>query len=142
MAVRRPHPSVAVRRGFGAHDPDRRRKLLLHRGQIDELLGRTQQQPLTLIPVRLYFQDGKAKVELALARGRRLHDKRRLLAAKEAEREMARMTRRATQWIEPGGSLEQLFGCPIGAAAEVAVEHGSEQRLGRIGPSEEGHRGT
>jgi SsrA-binding protein len=89
--------------GFGAHDPDRRRKLLLHRGQIDELLGRTQQQALTLIPVRLYFRDGKAKVELALARGRRLHDKRRLLAAKEAEREMARMTRRASQWVEPGG---------------------------------------
>lgn len=85
--------------GFGAHDPDRRRKLLLHRGQIDELLGRTQQQPLTLIPVRLYFRDGKAKVELALAKGRRLHDKRRLLAAKEAEREVARMTRRASQWV-------------------------------------------
>jgi len=88
--------------GFGAHDPDRRRKLLLHRGQIDELLGRTQQQALTLIPVRLYFSDGKAKVELALARGRRLHDKRRLLAAKEAEREVARMTRRASQWSESG----------------------------------------
>ncbi len=88
--------------GFGAHDPDRRRKLLLHRGQIDELMGRTQQQALTLIPVRLYFKDGKAKVELALARGRRLYDKRRVLAAKEAEREAARMARHSSHWIDSG----------------------------------------
>ncbi len=86
--------------GFGAHDPDRRRKLLLHRGEIDELLGRTQQQPLTLIPVRLYFRDGNAKVELALARGRRLYDKRRVLAAREAEREAARLTRHSSHWVE------------------------------------------
>ena len=58
--------------GFGAHDPDRRRRLLLHRSEIDELLGRTQQQSLTLDPLSIYFKDGKAKVELALARGRRL----------------------------------------------------------------------
>ena len=57
--------------GFGAHDPDRRRKLLVHRKQIDELMGRTQQQALTLVPLSLYFKDGKAKVELALARGRK-----------------------------------------------------------------------
>jgi SsrA-binding protein len=87
--------------GFGAHDPDRRRKLLLHRGQIDELLGRTQQQPLTMIPVKLYFRDGKAKVELALAKGRRLYDKRRVLAAREAEREAARMARHSSHWEEP-----------------------------------------
>jgi SsrA-binding protein len=87
--------------GFGAHDPDRRRKLLLHRGEIDELLGRTQQQPLTLIPVKLYFRDGKAKVELALAKGRRLYDKRRVLAAREAEREAARLARHTSNWVEP-----------------------------------------
>jgi SsrA-binding protein len=86
--------------GFGAHDPDRRRKLLLHRGQIDELVGKTQQQPLTLIPVKLYFHEGKAKVELALARGRRLYDKRRVLATREAEREAARMARHGSHWIE------------------------------------------
>ena len=56
--------------GFGAHDPDRKRKLLLHRSQIDELLGKTQQQSLTLIPVSLYFKDGRAKVQIALAKGR------------------------------------------------------------------------
>jgi len=86
--------------GFGAHDPDRRRKLLLHRGQIDELVGRTQQQALTLVPTKLYFKNGIAKVELALARGRRLYDKRRVLAAREAEREAARMVRSASHWVE------------------------------------------
>jgi SsrA-binding protein len=86
--------------GFAAHDPDRRRKLLLHRGQIDELLGKTQQQPLTLIPVSLYFRDGKAKVELALARGRRLYDKRRVLAERDAEREAARAARITSHWVE------------------------------------------
>jgi SsrA-binding protein len=86
--------------GFGSHDPDRRRKLLLHRGQIDELLGRTQQQALTLVPTKLYFKDGIAKVELALARGRRLYDKRRVMAAREAEREAARMARSSSHWID------------------------------------------
>ena len=81
--------------GFGAHDPDRRRKLLLHRSQIDELLGRTQQQSLTLVPLSIYFKDGRAKVELALARGRRLYDKRHVIAARDAEREAAREAARA-----------------------------------------------
>ena len=58
--------------GFGAHDPERRRKLLLHRDQIDELMGQTQQKALTLVPLSIYFKDGRAKVELALAQGRRL----------------------------------------------------------------------
>jgi SsrA-binding protein len=79
--------------GFGSHDPDRKRKLLLHRGEIDELLGKTTQQALTLVPVALYFKDGKAKIELALARGRKLHDKRHAIAARDAEREMSRAVR-------------------------------------------------
>jgi|SRR5580700_1394465 SsrA-binding protein len=86
--------------GFGAHDPDRRRKLLLHRGQIDELLGKTQQQALTLVPTKMYFKDGIAKVELALARGRRLYDKRHVMAAREAEREAARVARHSSHWID------------------------------------------
>ncbi|MGA2037256.1 MAG: SsrA-binding protein SmpB [Acidimicrobiales bacterium] len=81
--------------GFGTHDPDRRRKLLLHRSQIDELLGRTQQQSLTLVPLSIYFKDGRAKVELALARGRRLYDKRHAIAARDAEREALREAARA-----------------------------------------------
>jgi SsrA-binding protein len=84
--------------GFGAHDPDRKRKLLLHRDQIDQLLGKTQQQSLTLIPVSLYFKDGKAKVELALAKGRRLYDKRNVIMARDAEREAARATKEMSRW--------------------------------------------
>jgi SsrA-binding protein len=79
--------------GFGAHDPDRRRKLLLHRRQIDELMGRTQQQSLTLVPLSLYFRDGLAKVELGLAKGRRLYDKRQAIARRDADREAARALR-------------------------------------------------
>jgi SsrA-binding protein len=84
--------------GVGAHDPDRRRKLLVHRKQIDELMGKTQQQALTLIPTALYFRGGKAKVELALAKGRRLHDKRQLILSRDAEREAARASRNAERW--------------------------------------------
>ena len=83
--------------GFGAHDPDRKRKLLLHRSQIDELMGKTQQQALTLIPVSLYFKDGRAKVELALARGRRQYDKRHAIATRDASREAAREARSAAR---------------------------------------------
>jgi len=85
--------------GFGAHDPDRKRKLLLHRSQIDELVGRTQQQSLTLIPVSVYFRDGKAKVQLALAKGRRLYDKRNVLKARDAEKEAARAAKEVSRWV-------------------------------------------
>lgn len=84
--------------GFGAHDPDRRRKLLVHRRQLDELLGRTRTQPLTLVPLRIYFHDGKVKVELALARGKRRYDKRQDLAKRDAERDMARVARHAERF--------------------------------------------
>jgi SsrA-binding protein len=84
--------------GFGAHDPDRKRKLLVHRKEIDHLVGKTQQQPLTLIPVKLYFKDGKAKVEIALAKGRKLYDKRNLIMNREAERETARAVKEAGRW--------------------------------------------
>ena len=77
--------------GFGYVDPDRRRKLLMHRAQIDELQGRVAQQSLTLIPLSMYFKDGRAKVELALARGRHLYDKRRVIAERDANREAARV---------------------------------------------------
>ena len=84
--------------GFGAHDPDRKRKLLVHRSQIDELMGKTQQQSLTLIPAKLYFRDGRAKVELALAKGRRLYDKRNVIMARDAEREAARASKERGRW--------------------------------------------
>lgn len=79
--------------GFGAHDPERRRKLLLHRREIAELMARTTQEPLTLVPLSVYFVEGRAKVELGLARGRKTYDKRHALAERDATREMQRATR-------------------------------------------------
>jgi SsrA-binding protein len=76
-----------------SHDPDRERKLLLQRKQIEALIGKVQQRGLTLVPTRLYFKDGKAKVELAVARGKELHDKRRDVAKRDAERQMERALR-------------------------------------------------
>jgi SsrA-binding protein len=76
--------------GFGAFDPDRARKLLLHRDEIDELQGRVGQQSLTLVPLSVYFRSGHAKIELALARGRRNYDKRHAIATRDAAREAAR----------------------------------------------------
>ncbi|HEX77326.1 MAG TPA: SsrA-binding protein SmpB [Dehalococcoidia bacterium] len=72
------------------HDPGRPRKLLLHREQIAELMGKVSQRGLTLVPLRMYLKNGLAKVELGLARGRRLHDKRAYILRREAEREMDR----------------------------------------------------
>ena len=80
--------------GFGSYEPERPRKLLLHRREIDELAGRSQQEALTIIPLSIYFKEGRAKVELGLARGRKSYDKRHVIAARDAardaEREMGR----------------------------------------------------
>jgi len=84
--------------GFGSVEPDRRRKLLLHRGEIDELKGRVAQQSLTLVPLSMYFKDGRAKIEIALARGRRLHDKRHAIAERDASREAAREIKNAGRY--------------------------------------------
>lgn len=72
------------------HAPRRARKLLLHREQISRLVGKTREGGLTLVPLSLYFSDGKVKVELALARGKKAHDKRQDLARRDAQREIAR----------------------------------------------------
>lgn len=80
----------------GGHDPERMRKLLLHRRQIDRLAGALAEKGLTLVPLRVYFKDGKAKVELALAKGKKTVDKRRSLRDREHQREMERATRRYT----------------------------------------------
>ncbi len=78
------------------HAPRRNRKLLLHRRQIDTLVGKIRDGNLTLVPLSLYFLDGKVKVELALARGKQAHDKRQDLAKRDADREIIReMGRRA-----------------------------------------------
>jgi SsrA-binding protein len=72
------------------HDPDRDRKLLLHRREIDSLAGKVKEKGLTLVPTRLYFKDGRVKVELALARGKEARDKRRDIAEREAKRQIDR----------------------------------------------------
>jgi SsrA-binding protein len=72
------------------HDPDRDRKLLLHRRQIDQLSSKVAERGLTLVPTRLYFKDGRAKVELALGRGKELRDKRRDIADRESRRRIER----------------------------------------------------
>jgi SsrA-binding protein len=79
--------------GFGAVDPDRTRKLLLHKREIEELGSRTTTEPLTIVPMAIYFKDGKAKIELALARGRRRYDKRHVIAQRDADREAERAHR-------------------------------------------------
>jgi len=76
--------------GFGAHDPERRRRLLLHKRQIVALGDRVAREGLTLVPLSVYFRDGKAKVALALARGRKTYDKRHALAERDARREAER----------------------------------------------------
>ena len=70
------------------HDPDRDRKLLLHRKELASLIGKVGERGLTLVPTRLYFKDGRVKVELALARGKEVRDKRGDIAARDAQREV------------------------------------------------------
>lgn len=80
--------------GFGAHDPDRPRKLLLHRDEIRRLKAKVDQERVSIVPLSLYFRDGKVKVELGIGKGRAKADKRQAIAerdaAREAEREMGR----------------------------------------------------
>jgi SsrA-binding protein len=72
------------------HDPLRIRKLLLHRREINRLVGKIQEKGYTMVPLKLYWKHGKCKVELALVKGKRLHDKRETLARKDAERRIER----------------------------------------------------
>jgi SsrA-binding protein len=80
-------------RGYTNHEPTRSRKLLLHRREIRRLIGAVERQGLTLIPLELYFKKGVAKVAIALAKGKKLHDKRDTEKQRDAEREMARVGR-------------------------------------------------
>jgi SsrA-binding protein len=80
--------------GYAQHDPERDKKLLLHKREIDLLTRKTEAKGLTLIPTRMYFKQGRAKVEIALARGKQLHDKRQAIKdrdlAREAERQLSK----------------------------------------------------
>jgi SsrA-binding protein len=81
--------------GVFGHDPDRRRKLLLHRSEIERLRAKVAQDRLALVPLSLYFKDGRVKVEVALARGRRKADRREALAKRDAELEARRAMARS-----------------------------------------------
>lgn len=82
------------------HEPRRVRKLLMHRREIDKLVGSTKESGLTLVPLKLYFANGKAKVEIALAKGKRAYDKRQALAERDANREVARALGRRAKGAE------------------------------------------
>jgi len=75
------------------HEPTRTRKLLLHRDQISELVGRTQAKGFTLVPLKLYIRNGMAKLEIGIARGKKAYDKRRTIAERDARRELERSTK-------------------------------------------------
>ena len=77
-----------------SHEPKRPRKLLLHRKQIDNLTSKILEKGVTLVPLKLYIKDGIAKVEVALAKGKRLFDKRESIIRRETEREIERVTKR------------------------------------------------
>lgn len=80
--------------GYTSHKPDRQRKLLLHRKEINYLIGKIKEKGLTLIPTRLYIKDNLAKLEIALAKGKKLYDKRESIARRHAEREIGRAVKR------------------------------------------------
>jgi SsrA-binding protein len=82
------------------HEPERRRKLLLHRGEIDRLRARIDQDRLTLVPLSLYFKDGRAKVEVALGKPRNKGDKRQAIAERDAKREADKAMGRAAKGMD------------------------------------------
>jgi SsrA-binding protein len=75
------------------HEPMRNRKLLLHRREINQLVGRVETKGLTLIPLKLYLKGGRAKIELGLGRGKKLYDKREAIAERDVKREIERAIR-------------------------------------------------
>jgi len=81
------HINAYSHRGYADHDPKRRRKLLLHRAEIRKLIGKTAEKGLTLVPLRLYFKNGRVKVALALGKGKQAHDKRESIRRREVDRE-------------------------------------------------------
>ena len=84
------HISVYEQGNINNHEPERARKLLLHRHQVDEMNEKVREKGMTLAPTRLYFKDGRVKIEIAVARGKDLHDKRADVVKRDADREMQR----------------------------------------------------
>jgi len=86
-------PPYKAGSAFSAHDPRRPRKLLVHKEQLARLASRSAEKGLTIVPLRLYFARGRAKVEIGLAKGKKLYDKRKSIAEREIKRELQRVTR-------------------------------------------------
>jgi SsrA-binding protein len=91
------HIATYEQAGIQNHEPDRDRKLLLHRREIDSLLGKVQERGFTLVPTKLYFKDGRAKVEIALAKGKDVRDRRREIAKRDADRQIDRALRQRSR---------------------------------------------
>ena len=84
------HISVYEQGNINNHEPTRTRKLLLNKSEIKKLIGKVKEKGLTLIPLRLYFRNGKVKVELALAKGKKVYDKRESIAKRDMQRDQER----------------------------------------------------
>ena len=107
-----------------AHDPDRRRKLLLHRDEIDRLKARVAQERLALVPLRLYFREGRAKVELALGKGRRKADQRQAIAERDSRREIDRAMGRTAKARELNRGQRSWAPAYIGMGSSL---HGADR---------------
>lgn len=81
------HISPYRNRGYSDHDPTRRRKLLLHRQEIRKLIGKTTERGMTIVPVRMYLKNGRVKIAISLAKGKKAHDKRETIKRRETDRE-------------------------------------------------------
>jgi SsrA-binding protein len=90
MWVQNMHIAPYENAGYAQHEPRRKRKLLLHKWEIERLRGKAEQKGYTLIPLKLYFRNGKAKLEIGLVKGKRQYDKRETIKRKDIEREMQR----------------------------------------------------
>lgn len=89
------HISVYKSGGFTNHEPERKRKLLMHRHEMNKLASQIQEKGLTLVPLKVYFKAGRAKVEVALVKGKKKYDKRESLKQKDVSRQLDQQTRRS-----------------------------------------------
>lgn len=95
------HISMYSHGTHGNHDPERPRKLLLHKIELQRLQSKVAEKGLSLVPARIYFKNGRAKVEIALAKGKKMHDRRETIKRREQDREMERAMRRGKKGLRP-----------------------------------------
>ena len=87
------HISPYSHGNYNNHDPERERKLLLHKKEIRKLIGKTKEKGLTLVPLKMYFKNGRVKVQIAIAQGKKIYDKRQDIAKRDSDRELRRVLR-------------------------------------------------